>query len=86
MMTRNETHRHYLRRRLERWKAWQSEQVDSLTGLITRRLDALNRKLAKHAVPRSRRERVETLLREREKRGPSLAVIRGGENDANDDS
>ena len=85
-MARTQGPRHSLRRRLERWSAWQSVQLDSLTGLVTRRLDALNRALAKQSVPRSRRERVENLLRERQQRKPSLEVIRGGEDDSADDS
>lgn len=68
-----------LRRRLDRWGAWQSEHLDSFTGLVTRRLDALNRALAKRAVPRSRREHVEALMNERRQRGPSLEVIEGGD-------
>ncbi|PAU78628.1 hypothetical protein CK501_13130 [Halovibrio salipaludis] len=75
-----------LRRRLDRWGAWQSEYLESLTGLVTRRLDALNRTLAKRAVPRSRRKHVEALLNERRQRGPSLEVIEGGDGRESGDS
>ncbi|WP_077530717.1 hypothetical protein [Vreelandella utahensis] len=75
-----------LRRRRDRWGAWQSEQLDSITGLVTRRLDALNRALAKRAVPRSRREHVEALMDERRRRGPSLEVIEGGDGRESGDS
>ncbi|MGM0435373.1 MAG: hypothetical protein ACQEQ1_12005 [Pseudomonadota bacterium] len=67
-----------LRRRLDRWGAWQNEQLDSITGLVVRRLDALNRALARRAVPRSRREHVEALMKQRRRSGPSLGVIEGG--------
>ena len=76
----------HLRRRLDRWGVWQSEQLDSLTGLVTRRLDALNRVLARRAVPRSRREHVEALMNERRQRGPSLEVIEGGDGRDSGDS
>ncbi|MGM0434825.1 MAG: hypothetical protein ACQEQ1_09190 [Pseudomonadota bacterium] len=75
-----------LRRQLDRWGAWQSEQLDSFTSLVTRRLDALNRALAKRAVPRSRREHVEALLNKRRQRGPSLEVIEGGDGRESGDS
>ena len=75
-----------LRRRLDRWGAWQSEQLDSITDLVTRRLDALNRALAKRAVPRSRREHVEALIKKRRRSGPSLEVIEGGDGHESGDS
>ncbi|MEQ6884428.1 hypothetical protein [Salicola sp. Rm-C-2C1-2] len=68
-----------LRRRLARWNARQSEQLAGATSVVIQRLDALNRALAQHAVPRSRRAGVETLVRERQRRGPTLEVIEGGD-------
>lgn len=78
-MTRESAVGERLRRHLSRWGAWQSEQLDSLTSSVTRRLDGFNRALARRAVPRSRQERVEALVSERQHQGPALEVIRGGE-------
>lgn len=68
-----------LRRRLARWSARQSQQLDGLASVVIQRLDAFNRALAQHAVPRFRREGVEALVRERQQRGPTLEVIEGGD-------
>ncbi|XOZ34791.1 hypothetical protein ACMDCT_06060 [Halomonadaceae bacterium KBTZ08] len=68
-----------LRRRIDRWHAWQRDQLDSMTAGVAGRLDRLNQALAWRAVPRSRQERVEELLRERRQQGPTLEVIEGGE-------
>lgn len=85
-MTQGKTRSHFMGRRLERWSAWQSQRLEALTGMVTRRLDALNRALAKQAVPPARRERVEALLRERGQRRPPLEIIRSEDRNRTEDS